>query len=222
MTFHAFGLNHETAPLAVREAFALNQAARRTLYGVFRLTPEAEVILLSTCNRTEVYLFGSDADVVAVQAALSGFAGTAWPADHAFALDDEAAVSHVLHVVAGLGSLVIGDEQILAQMKDAYRVAVEEDRVGTVLHRLMHTAFRTAKRVRTETAISEGPASISSLAVRAARRHFEAQDCRDLRGNVIADLHQGGTVDDGVGGEPGHAQVVLDGLTVTVQAACAV
>ncbi|MEP0546085.1 MAG: glutamyl-tRNA reductase [Rhodothermales bacterium] len=173
MTFHAFGLNHETAPVAVREAFALDEAAQRRLYGLLRLSASAEVILLSTCNRTEVYLFGGDTDVAAVQATLSATAGTPWPIEHAFALTDEAAVLHVLHVTSGLRSQVLGDEQILAQMKGAYRVAVDAEQVGAVLHRLMHTAFRTAKRVRTETALSEGAASISGLAVRAARLHFE-------------------------------------------------
>ena len=175
MTFHAFGLNHETAPVAVREAFALDEAAQRRLYGLLRLSPSAEVILLSTCNRTEVYLFGYESDVVSVQATLSASAGTPWPAAHAFDLEDEAAVLHVLRVTSGLRSQVLGDEQILAQMKGAYRVAVDEERIGSVLHRLMHTAFRTAKRVRTETGLSEGAASISGLAVRAARLHFEQQ-----------------------------------------------
>ncbi len=191
MTFHAFGLNHETAPVAVREAFALDEAAQRRLYRVLRLSASAEVILLSTCNRTEVYLFGGGADIVAVQTALSVFADTPWPAEHAFALDDEAAVLHVLRVTSGLRSQVLGDAQILSQMKGAYRVAVEEDRVGSVLHRLMHTAFRSAKRVRTETALSEGAASISSLAVRAARLHFEQQGGQGLAGRRVLLLGTG-------------------------------
>jgi glutamyl-tRNA reductase len=175
MTFFAFGLNHETAPVAVREAFALDEAAKRRLLRLVRLSPSAECVVLSTCNRTEVYLLGERADVGALQSALSLHAGTPWPDADAFALEDEDAVLHALRVAAGVTSQVLGDAQILAQVKDAYRVAVEEDRVGTALHRLMHTAFRTAKRVRTETAISEGAASISSLAVHAARRHFEAR-----------------------------------------------
>jgi glutamyl-tRNA reductase len=191
MTFHAFGLNHETAPVAVREAFAFDEAACRRLYGLLHLSPGAEVILLSTCNRTEVYLFGTGADVVALQAALGVYAGTPWPAEHSFALDDEAAVLHVLRVTAGLRSQVLGDAQILAQMKDAYRLAVDEGHVGTVLHRLMHAAFRTAKRVRTETALSEGAASISSLAVRAARLHFEQQDGAGLNGRRVLLLGTG-------------------------------
>ncbi len=174
MTFHAFGLSHETASVAVREAFALDEAARRRLYGLLRLSDGAEVVLLSTCNRTEAVVFGYEADVATVRAALSVSAGAPWPEGHAFALTDEAAVLHVLRLASGLESQVLGDAQILAQLKDAYRVAVEADAVGPLEHRLMHAAFRAAKRVRTETGLYEGAASISSLAVRAARLHFEA------------------------------------------------
>ena len=191
MTFHAFGLNHETAPVAVRETFALDGEACRQFHRLLRLSLSAELVLLSTCNRTEVYLFGTDTDVVAVQAALGVYAGAPWPADDCFALDDEAAVLHVLRVTAGLRSQVLGDAQILAQMKQAYRIAVDEENVNTFLHRLMHAAFRAAKRVRTETALSEGAASISSLAVRAARLHFEAQDGAGLAGRRVLLLGTG-------------------------------
>ena len=191
MTFFAFGLNHETAPVGVREAFALDEAARQRLYRLVSLSPSAEFVVLSTCNRTEVYLFGTRGDVAALRSALSRHAGTPWPDDEAFTLEDEPAVLHAFRVASGLTSQVLGDAQILAQVKDAYRVAVEEERVGTVLHRLMHTAFRTAKRVRTETAISEGAASISGLAVQAARRHFEALTGAGLAGRRVLLLGTG-------------------------------
>lgn len=191
MTFFAFGLNHETAPVAVREAFAFDEAAQRRLYRLVRLSPSAEFVLLSTCNRTEVYLFGEREDVAALQSALSLLADAPWPEAHAFACDDEAAVLHVLRVAAGTSSQVLGDAQILSQVKDAYRTAVEEERVGTALHRLMHTAFRAAKRVRTETALAEGAASISSLAVQAARRHFEARHAAGLAGRRVLLLGTG-------------------------------
>lgn len=175
MTFHAFGLSFETAPVAVRETFALGEEARRRLYEALVLSEGAELILLSTCNRTEVYLFGAPEDAETVRAALAAHAGVPWPEAHAFVLEDEAAVRHVLRVASGLASQVLGDAQILAQVKQAYREADEAGRVGTVLHRLLHTAFRAAKRVRTETALAEGGASISSLAVAAARRHLEGR-----------------------------------------------
>lgn len=173
MTFYAFGLNFETAPVAVREVFALDEAAQRTLYRTVPLSEEAELLLLSTCNRTEVYLYGTTQDVATVQAALSVRAGQPWPAQRAFFLEDEAAIAHLLQVTAGLRSQVVGDAQILAQVKDAYRLAAGEDYVGTVLHRLVHTAFRTAKRVITETALTSGAASVPTAAVAEARSFFD-------------------------------------------------
>lgn len=172
MTFFAFGLNHETTSVEVTERFALDGAAQDALYRTLDLGPDAELIFLSTCNRTEAYLCGGADDVQRVQAALAERAGRSWPADDAFLYQDEAAVQHVLEVASGLRSLVLGDGQILAQMKDAYRRAVEADTVDTALHRLMHTAFRAAKRVANETALLSGAASISSAAVAMARDYF--------------------------------------------------
>ncbi len=175
MTFFAFGLNFEKAPVKVREVFALDAEAKRAFYRALRLSENAELIVLSTCNRTEVYLYGDETDVAQVQAALCRRADTVWPPDAAFLVRDEDAVLHVLQVASGLRSQVLGDAQILAQMKEAYRIAVEEDGVKTVMHRLLHTAFRAAKRVIHETDLSSGAASVSSVAVAAARRHFEAE-----------------------------------------------
>jgi glutamyl-tRNA reductase len=172
MTFFAFGLNHETASVGVTEAFALDETAQRILYAELDLDSSAEVILLSTCNRTEAYLYGTLEDVERVQQALAAEAGQDWPEEEAFFCRDEAAVRHVLEVTSGLRSMVLGDAQILAQVKEAYRRAVDADAVNTLLHRLMHTAFRAAKRVASETAISSGAASVSSAAVAMARDHF--------------------------------------------------
>ena len=173
MTFYAFGLNHETASLEVTEAFALDEQAQRAVYRSAELHPSAEVILLSTCNRTEAYLYGTDDDVAAVRRALAEAAHQDWPEENAFLYEDEDAVRHVLEVTSGLRSLVLGDAQILAQVKDAYRLAVDADAVTTLLHRLMHTAFRAAKRVASETALGSGAASVSSAAVAMTRDHFD-------------------------------------------------
>lgn len=185
MIFHAFGLNHQTAPVSVREAFALSEAGTASFYAALDGQTDAEVLVLSTCNRTEVYLFGGPEDVEVVRAALVAQAGMAWPAGHTFHLQDEAAILHLVRVTAGVASQVIGDAQILAQMKQAYRMAVEADRVDTVLHRLLHTAFRTAKRVRSETSLSDGTASVSSAAVQAARTHFEQTTGEGLAGRHV-------------------------------------
>jgi len=185
MTFFAFGLNHDTAPVEVAESFALDERTRQSLYASLHLQADAELILLSTCNRTEAYLYGEQEDVRRVQQAIADVAGRAWPHESAFQLTDEPAVQHILEVTSGLRSLVLGDGQILAQMKDAYRGAVEADAVDTLLHRLMHTAFRAAKRVASETALSSGAASVSSAAVAMARDHFRNATDNGLEGQHV-------------------------------------
>ena len=187
-TFYAFGLNHRTASVAASEAFALGEAAQERVHAAFRAEaapPDeeggAELVLLSTCNRTEAYCYGTEADVERLQALLACEAGQDWPGtEQTFRRTDEAAVRHVLEVAAGLRSLVPGDAQILAQVKTAYRRAVEADAVGMVGHRLMHTAFRAAKRVKGETRLASGAASVSTAAVALAedffqKRHFQSR-----------------------------------------------
>ncbi len=164
MQFVAFGINHQTAPLALRERFTLPEDSLRTLYRTVRRSPASELVIVSTCNRTECYLFGSAADLAHIQHALGVAAGHPWPVTSAFEKLDEAAVRHVLEVTAGMQSMVIGDGQILGQIKDAYRLAVDESCVGAVVHRLMHSAFRAAKRIVTETDIAGGHASVPGMA----------------------------------------------------------
>lgn len=191
MTFYVLGLNHDTAPLAVRQAFALDDDALSTLYRTLDLSESAELVLISTCNRTEAYLYGTEADVRAVKSGLCMAARTPWPEANTFLHDDEAAVRHILQVACGLRSLVLGDAQILAQIKEAYRLATAEDRVGAVLHRLMHTALRTAKRVVHETALTDGTASVPSAAVALARSFAEAEGWPGLQGRTVLVLGAG-------------------------------
>ncbi|MEX0746496.1 MAG: glutamyl-tRNA reductase [Rhodothermales bacterium] len=174
MTFYAFGVNYLRALVEVREAFSLDEGDKRILYKKVLLREGAELILLSTCNRTEAYLYGGRADVEEVKKSLASAARRAWPEETSFFLQDEAAVRHVLEVAAGLKSLVIGDAQIFSQLKDAYRIAVDEQRVGTTMHRLMHAAFRTAKRIINETNLTTGASSIPYVAVEAAIHHYKS------------------------------------------------
>lgn len=172
MTFYAFGLNYEQAPVHVTEAFSLDEVDQRELYATLDLSSEAEVIFLSTCNRTEVYLYGTDDDVAVIKQAFADHAGRPFPDDYAFRFEDEDAILHVLEVASGIRSMVPGDGQILSQVKDAYRLAVDGDGVDSLLHRLMHTAFRAAKRVATETDLSSGAASVSTASVAMAQSYF--------------------------------------------------
>jgi glutamyl-tRNA reductase len=191
MTFFAFGINHETAPVRIREQIALSEGRIRDVFRRVRTRTSAEFVLISTCNRTEVYLYGDESLLTEFTDAISAVAGHAWPVEHAFCLREEAAIRHVLMVVTGLKSLVLGDGQIFMQMKDAYRLAVEEDTVGTVMHRFMHTAFRAAKRVVGETSLAEGNASVASAAVAAARNHLMKRDHRGLQGRKVIVLGAG-------------------------------
>lgn len=170
MRFYAVGLNHECASLERTEAFALDAEEQEALYTNLSLSAEAEVVILSTCNRTEAYLYGTEADVRQVEALLGQAAGEPWPSDAAFRVRDEAAVRHLLQVTSGLRSVVLGERQIFAQMKTAYERAVDAGAVHSIMHRLLHTAFRAAKRVSSETALAEGAASVSTAAVEMARQ----------------------------------------------------
>jgi glutamyl-tRNA reductase len=175
MKFYTLGLNHSHASVRLTDAFALDADQQRALYDDLILSEDAEVVVLSTCNRTEAFLYGRDADVRRLEAGLSEVADHPWPHEAAFRWSDEAAVRHVLHVTAGLNSMVVGDQQILAQVKEAYRRAVDAGQVHSLMHRLMHTAFRAAKRVSSETDLSSGAASVSTAAIEMARQYFAEQ-----------------------------------------------
>lgn len=191
MTFIAFGINHETAPVRVREQIAHSEGRMRDVIRRVQAVSAAEYILVSTCNRTEIYLYGDESTVDHFANAIEEVTGQEWPAEHAFLFREEEAIRHVLLVVTGLKSLVLGDGQIFTQMKDAYRVAVEEDSVGTVMHRFMHTAFRAAKRVLHETSLTDGNASVASAAVGAARAHLLQRDGHGLEGRRVVVLGAG-------------------------------
>ncbi len=180
MRFYAVGLNHECTSLERTEMFALSAEEQEALYANLSLSADAEVVVLSTCNRTEAYLYGSEADLRQVKALLGQAAGTRWPQETAFQERDEAAVRHLLQVTSGLRSVVLGERQIFAQMKAAYERAVDAGGIHSVMHRLFHTAFRAAKRVSSETGLARGAASVSTAAVEMARRDLVDTDANGL------------------------------------------
>ncbi len=173
MPIYVFGMNHQTAPLAVREkvAFTPDQLpdALQTLRNETGMT---EAVILSTCNRTEIYAVGEAdgegqlADWLVRQAALDSEA----LASHTYAYSGSDAVRHALRVACGLDSMVLGEPQILGQIKTAYRTAMTEGSTGKHLNKLMQYTFAIAKQVRTETAIGATPVSVAYAAVRLARQ----------------------------------------------------
>lgn len=177
MTISCLGINHRTASVELREklAFAkteIPEAARR-LVGV-RGTSEA--VLVSTCNRLEVYVAGEGGPATrsALLAALRASRRLSGPAfaRAAYAHEGTAAVRHLVEVTAGLDSQVVGEPQILSQIKDAHAMALAAGATGTVLNGLFNRAVAAGKRVRTETEIGRLPASVSSVAVDLAERIF--------------------------------------------------
>jgi glutamyl-tRNA reductase len=173
MAFNVLGINHKTAPVALREKVAFSEerllAALRTLREEVGV---AEVVILSTCNRTEVYWAGS----------ASGEELSRWlERHHGHNLDlaqslyvhqEQRAVEHAFSVASGLDSMVLGEAQILGQLKEAYRVAQEVGSTGPALNKLFQAAFSAAKRVRSETRIGENAVSIASAIVSLARRVY--------------------------------------------------
>jgi glutamyl-tRNA reductase len=173
MAFTILGINHKTAPVALREKVAFaEEPLRIALRALRKEAGVAEVVILSTCNRTEVYWSG----------AASGAELTQWlERHHGNGLDlapslyvhqDQRAVEHAFSVASGLDSMVLGEAQILGQLKDAYRMAQEAGSTGPALNRLFQAAFSAAKRVRSETRIGENAVSIASAAVSLARRVY--------------------------------------------------
>ena len=177
MTLIAIGLNHQTAPVDLRERVAFaDHALPPALAALRRLPGVREVVLLSTCNRTELYAATED----------DGRALDAWlahhPADDAgtsrdlgaylYRHEDANAVRHLFRVATGLDSLVLGEPQILGQVKQAWAVARSAGTLGGQLDRLFQQAFAAAKRARTDTRIGANPVSVASTAVRLALGTF--------------------------------------------------
>ncbi|MBY0236458.1 MAG: glutamyl-tRNA reductase, partial [Burkholderiaceae bacterium] len=179
MSVFALGLNHNSAPLDLRGrfAFSLEQLAP-TLLG-FRQQMSAgrpaEATILSTCNRTELYVAGEAGMVQPAVDWLAGIGGVGSSAlmDHAYVLEGSAAARHAFRVASGLDSMVLGEPQILGQMKQAVREADQAGTVGSTLHQLFQRSFSVAKEVRSSTEIGAHSISMAAASVRLAAQLFE-------------------------------------------------
>lgn len=181
MQLVTLGINHSTAPLALRERVAF--PAERVIEAVRQLRHHAEgmvreTAILSTCNRTEIYC-ASDAALAALEAPIRDWLAhyhqmtAAQLAPHLYALDQSEAVRHAFRVACGLDSMVLGEPQILGQMKQAARDADAAGGLGTLLHQLFQRTFSVAKEVRTNTEIGAHSVSMAAASVRLAQRLFE-------------------------------------------------
>lgn len=190
------GLSHQTAPLAVREKLAVQaEEIEPVLRQIAALPGVREAALLCTCNRVEIYAVADDGEA-ALRAMGSDLAVRAALADaelepHLYARSDTQAVHHLFRVASSLDSLVIGESQILGQVKSTHETAVRVGTAGPILNLCFSRSFRVAKRVRTETAIARNPTSISSVAVELVRQvfgGFEGRHVLIIGAGEMADL----------------------------------
>ncbi|EGY52078.1 glutamyl-tRNA reductase [Neisseria shayeganii] len=181
MQLTAVGLNHQTAPLSIRERLAFAAAslpdALKALVGSHAAK---EAVILSTCNRTELYCVGESDDIVRW---LAGYhhIPTEQIEPYLYRYQTEEAVRHAFRVSCGLDSMVLGEPQILGQIKDAVRVAQEQQAVDSLLNALFQKTFAIAKEVRTSTAVGENSVSMAAASVKMAEQIFP--DIADL--NVL-------------------------------------
>jgi glutamyl-tRNA reductase len=173
MPLYTLGLNHVTAPLSVREQVVFQlDALAGALRDLVARPKVKEAAILSTCNRTEVYFNGSEAESVIDWLGEFHRLPVSSLAPYVYTLTQDKAVPHAFRVASGLDSMVLGEPQILGQMKQAVKVAEAAGSLGLVLNRLFQRTFAVAKDVRTHTDIGSASISMAAAAVRLAQRIF--------------------------------------------------
>src|SRR5574341_147785 len=212
------GMNHQTSSIQLREQFSfddgkLEAALARLGCGKPNDSCIDEMVILSTCNRAEVYATSAQLDYSALEDLLAQIHQIPVEAFHSstYRLADQEAVWHLLRVAAGLDSLVVGEPQILGQVAGALERAQELNTAGKLLSRLFYAAIRAGKRARNETAISQNAASIPSLAVRLAERFLS-----DIAASQVVILGAGEMAELGVEGfrKRGASQILVVNRTL--------
>ena len=177
MTVWALGINHTTAPLDLRGrfAFALDQITPALSSLRSELKAQPELTLVSTCNRTEIYGSGDSAQTAQVLQWLASSGGVSSQSlqSHTYTLQGDQAARHAFRVAAGLDSMVLGETQILGQLKDAVSAAEHAGALGSTLHQMFQRSFATAKEVRANTDIGTQSISMAAAAVRLSSQLFE-------------------------------------------------
>jgi glutamyl-tRNA reductase len=177
MNIFCTGINHRTAPIEVREKLWFSNNEIVSFLDVLKQKNIKEVVLVSTCNRTELYYSYKDElitndplwQTIVLQKNATDYIGS----DNFYTLSSLNAVKHIFGVASGIDSMVLGDVQILNQMKEAFTIAQENHTAGLLLNRLFNTAFHVGKRARTETEIGDGAVSVSYAAAELASKIFE-------------------------------------------------
>jgi len=193
MSLIALGINHRTAPVELREQVAITgERMSDALRDLAALPAVSEAAILSTCNRTELYCGIARDEVDTVSAWLARFHSLE-PADirpHLYSFPDAAAVRHLLRVAGGLDSMILGEPQILGQMKEAYQIANSAGTLDAALERLFQHTFSVAKQIRTDTSIGESPVSVAFAAVSLAKQIFS-----DFKENTALLIGAGETIE---------------------------
>jgi len=177
------GVNHKTTPLAVREQLALGKGYAEPLQALRNLAGCKECYLLSTCNRVEILVIAEEHSQVEAQIAELLFGGSVAPEhrrNYLYIYRNHEAVHHLFMVSTSLDSMIVGEAQILGQLKEAYRHASESQCTGPILNKLLHKSFSVAKRVRSETLIGASAVSISYAAVELAKKIFGAIENKNV------------------------------------------
>jgi len=175
MSLIALGINHRTAPVELREQVAITgERIKAALRDLTALPSVSEAAILSTCNRTELYCGLQDNQVEALSEWLAHFHALdpAQIRPHLYSFPDADAVRHLLRVAGGLDSMILGEPQILGQMKEAYQTANDAGTLDAALERLFQHTFSVAKQIRTDTAIGKSPVSVAFAAVSLAKQIF--------------------------------------------------
>lgn len=174
MLLQIFGLNHNTAPVQIRERIIFSgDDVTRALSQLLNLDGIEEVVLLSTCNRTEFYVISNEAGAIMFKNWLQNNQNLDAETQKAlFTLQQNNAIKHIFRVACGLDSMVLGEPQILGQLKDAYRQAQQAGSVGSQLSRLFQHTFSVAKKVRSDTKIGNSPVSVAYATVTLANQFF--------------------------------------------------
>ncbi len=173
MSLTVIGINHKSAPVAIREKVAYSQGALvDSLCRIHSHRAIEGLILVSTCNRTEWVIEHTEMTDVSLIEWLEQDVGAAALQDYIYVSHGEDAVTHLIGMASGLDSMVLGEPQILGQVKASFRHAKEADTVSPLLHRVFQHVFKAAKRIRTETAIGENAVSVAYVAVQLAKQLF--------------------------------------------------
>lgn len=172
MQLYTIGVNHTTAPVSIREHVAFNNETLRDALSDLTAKNAAEAAILSTCNRTEIYVQSNTPEPVVTWLADYHRLDLSKVQPYTYTLSNQDAVKHAFRVASGLDSMVLGEPQILGQFKQSVKIAQEAGTLGTLLHKLFQRTFEVAKEVRTNTDIGGSSISMAAAAIKLAQRIF--------------------------------------------------